>query len=862
MFRGTYEMSEFCVGQSARSTAHLKTGFAHDKLVANPFRWTKPKQPRGCDNVPHSTALPDWLQSPGMSMRIRIILLIALCAVSPLAMAQSDGSVQGTIVAEADRSAIPDVRVVLAGDTLRQPAEARSDSDGNFAFSRLLPGDYRLTATRANFKTEEYRLTLRPREARNLTIQLAVQPLAQSVDVVAEVEPLASTHSPGATLLSRDWIERIPLPQRTNLPEAIVAASPGMIRGHDDFVHVRGHEVALNPFINGVSFWENPHTVFSPGLGVDYIQSMNLMTGGFSAEYGNRFGGVLDVVTKSGFAMNNNGTLVLGVGSALRHNVGIEAGGHSERAAYYVNLGAFESARFLSPPEERSIHNTGRGTRAFAQFDFVLNSANSAKLILMGDGANFELPKTERDELLRPNFNNSQRTRSQSAILSWDHVLSPTTLVQSALYQKWSKVRMLPNADVYGAQVDSDRTLDTFGIKTDVTRFLGRHTMKAGLDLVLLRPDEDLYYLSQPWITFTHLPEVDENHIHFRGPNLGPGIPRPVVFNERKTGGQGSIYVQDKIRVTRNLTADVGLRFDRYSLAISDTHFSPRVNLAYEFDFGTVLHGSYNHFFVPPPVENILASSAGLTSLISEIGRPLPPVRAIKEDQFELGVVQPIGRAIKVGVTGYYRLSDDPPHTVLFPDSRFYTYASFDKGKAYGMEVKAEAPVIADLGLSGYFNYALGRVWFRNPVTAGFVTEAEHINESGRFLAPMDQTHTMTSGFTYRHQRSGLWTSMAFEYGSGTPGGHGAGAHDHGDGTSHEHAAAAGACGERCPSHFTENLSVGWDVIRRGERSHVGLQFNVENLTNNVYLVSKESTFVQGQYSIPRMYSGSLRFRF
>jgi outer membrane receptor protein involved in Fe transport len=42
----------------------------------------------------------------------------------------------------------------------------------------------------------------------------------------------------------------------------------------------------------------------------------------------------------------------------------------------------------------------------------------------------------------------------------------------------------------------------------------------------------------------------------------------------------------------------------------------------------------------------------------------------------------------------------------------------------------------------------------------------------------------------------------------------------------------------------------------------VGLQFNVENLTNNVYLVSKESTFVQGQYSIPRMYSGSLRFRF
>jgi hypothetical protein len=83
--------------------------------------------------------------------------------------------------------------------------------------------------------------------------------------------------------------------------------------------------------------------------------------------------------------MDNNGSIVLGVGSALRHNVGIEAGGHSERAAYYINLGGFESARFLSPPEKRSIHNTGRGTRAFAQFDFVLNATNSAKLVLMAD---------------------------------------------------------------------------------------------------------------------------------------------------------------------------------------------------------------------------------------------------------------------------------------------------------------------------------------------------------------------------------------------------------------------------------------------------------------------------------------------
>ena len=106
-------------------------------------------------------------------------------------------------------------------------------------------------------------------------------------------------------------------------------------------------------------------------------------------------------------------------------------------------------------------------------------------------------------------------------------------------------------------------------------------------------------------------------------------------------------------------------------------------------------------------------------------------MRAIKENQFEArGDATDRAARMNVGVTSYYRLSDDPPHTTLLPDSRFYTYASFDKGKAYGMEIKADVPQIADLGLSAYLNYALGRVWFYNPIVAGFTTEAAHLTET------------------------------------------------------------------------------------------------------------------------------------
>ena len=802
--------------------------------------------------------MPTWFHA---SVLVLLVMLFGPF-ITP-ASAQSNAIVQGQVAAAADGSALPGVTVTLqtSGGESRQTT---TDAAGRFAFTQVIPGHYVISASLAGFGPRAFSLDLAPREVRAMTLPMDLERLNVIVGVTADLERVPSTHSPSSTLLTPERLDQMPLAQRTNLSDAIVTAAPGMIRGHDDFVHIRGHEVALNPSINGVQFWENAHSVFSPGLGVDYIESINVMTGGFSAEYGNRFGGVLDVVTKSGFTLKNRGSVTFGTGSAQRHNGGIEFGAQNNRLAYYLNAGGFTSDRFLSPASPRAIHNTGRGVRTFARVDFLATDRNHLNLVVTGDRVNFEIPMEERDQRLRPNFKNLQRARSQSAVLSWNHVRASNFVVNTAAYQRWSSVRQLPEAiDQYGAQTNAERTLRTFGVKTDVTHLRGRHALKGGVDLVLLRPHEDLYYLSQPWIDFTHLPDVNESHVHFRGPNLGVGIPRPVVFTGEETGGQASVFLQDKMQVTSALTVDMGVRFDRYSLAISESHVSPRVNTAYRFPAGTVLFGSYNHFFVPPPIENVLAASAGLTRFVSEVGRPLPPLRAIKENQFEAGVTHPIPSVGTVGVTGYYRSSDDPPHTSLFPDSRFYTYASFDKGKAYGMEIKADVPRIGDSGLSGYLNYALGRVWFYNPIGAGFTTEAAHLNEVSRFLAPMDQAHTATASLSYQHPPTRLWAAVSVEYGSGTPGGHGAGDHEHEDGESHEHASGPGLCGTRCPSRVTPNLSLGWNArALHGDQPRIAVQFNIENATNKVYLLSKESSMVQGQYSIPRLVSISTKIRF
>ena len=120
----------------------------------------------------------------------------------------------------------------------------------------------------------------------------------------------------------------------------------------------------------------------------------------------------------------------------------------------------------------------------------------------------------------------------------------------------------------------------------------------------------------------------------------------------------------------------------------------------------------------------------------------------------------------------------------------------------------------------------------------GFTTEAAHLAETNRFLAPMDQTHTLTSGLTYNDARTRLWGGVALEYGSGTPGGHG-GDDAHEEGETHEHATGPGLCGTRCLSHFTQNLSIGWNATADASRPHLSVQYR-EAVEQSVCAVERE----------------------
>jgi outer membrane receptor for ferrienterochelin and colicins len=771
-------------------------------------------------------------------------------AVSP-AWAQGEATIRGQALAAVDGSALAGVALTLTSVPARESIQATTDTEGWFLFQGVRPGEYVLSSAHEGFSPREVRLAVEPREITIVTLSLDLRRVEVGVQVTGDVTPLTSTHSPSSTLLTAERLETLPVSQRNNLTDAIVTLAPGMIRGHDDFVHIRGHEIALNPSINGVSFWENPHAVFSAGLSPEVIDTANVMTGGFSAEYGNRFGGVVDVVTKSGFGMRNSGSFMFSGGEAGRRNLSGEYGGRRGPFGYYLFGSGFESDRFLSPPDPEAIHDSARGGHAFAQLDGNLGRAGSLSVVLMGDGTNFEIPQTPLDVEVRPLADAAQRTRQQTAIAGWTRVLSDLA-VSASFYQRWSRSRLVPAAGPLTAIAELDRELLTVGVKADVTRVAGRHAVKAGIDGVWLRPQEDLAYNYSGYRELTHLRGLP--HIHVIG--------NAISFTGRESGSQFSAYVQDGIQLGARLTADIGVRLDRYDLLVSATHASPRVNLAFQLGGGAVLHASYNNFFVPPAIEGVLSSSAGLTAQIREIGVGLPALEPTTEHQFESGASALAG-PLRLALTGYYRATDNPVHTTVWPDSRIYSYASFDRERAYGLEAKAEVPTLARYGVTGYLNYALGRVTFYNPVTGGFVTEAEHLTESSRFLAPMDQTHTLTTGATYRHGGTGLWVGTAMEYGSGTPMGHGGADHEHAEGEADHEDAHPTSSALRVPGHFTANLSFGINLLRGDrERSRLSFQVDIENVTDNVYRIAQEGEFSPAQFAIPRLISATARIRF
>jgi hypothetical protein len=735
--------------------------------------------------------------------------VLVLVFLSGLALGQTliDGTVRDN-----SENALSGARVSLQREDGGPAQKAETNRDGQFQFSGVEAGAYVIETAVPGFFATSYRLTVRARQPISLTIQMQpTRSVQQTVEVKARYQTIDPEKTGSSQTFTYQDLERLPDPLVESTNSLASNLMPGASQSHDNFINVRGNEFSLHEFVNGVSFLDNTQPQFSPGVSPQIFETVDLMTGGFTPEYGNRFGGVLDTTTRSGATLDGHGDVNFRGATVDNYDVNADYGGRVGTIGYYGFVDGFTSGRYLDPPEPNELHDFGKGSRGTVQLDWH-GQKDALKLLLMGGGTNFQQPNLAEDEEVGRNAD--RHLRQQTAILGWVRNFSSRTLLATSIYERLSSDRVLPTSDPITPVSIASRSTLTLGIKSDVSHLWRGHVFKGGLDLLRLRESESFFFDS-------------------RGdPDVFPS------FSGSRKGGQASGYVQDHFSPFRNLWVDLGVRYDHFDLVRTGVQTSPRIGLAYYVPrTKTVIHAAYNRLFSPPSIEySLLASFIGHKA--EDPDQRVGDVQAYTQNYFEVGVAQELHPRVSLEVNAYVHTGHNSFENHEISISRIFLPINFHSARSAGAELIANMRQLERIGISGRFQYAVARTFFYGPVTGGF-TGDEILLPGERIMPAFDQTHTATAQVFYHHRWRGFWGGSALRYGSGT----------------------IVENGPRLPQHLTADLASGIDLWN-SEPRRLALEFDITNISDSRYQIAKESEEIPIQYAPSRTIGGSLKFHF
>ncbi len=770
----------------------------------------------------------------------KLVLFLSLAIfllLGSLLQATIFGRIQG-IVHDPQHRPVAGASVKLQATTSDYSQTTQADDNGEFSFTAVPVGDYKITVTQDKFETLVQSVTVESGSSPILHFQLAIAPLSQSAVVIGRAEEANMDSVTPTTLVDREDIAQTPGADRTNSMAMITDYVPGAYVTHD-MLHMRGgHQVEW--LIDGVPI---PNTNIATNLGpqidpkdIDYLE---VQRGSYDAEYGDRTYGIFNIVPRTGFESNNEAELVTSFGNWYQTNDQLSFASHTDRFAYYVSLNANRSDFGLQPPIGQVVHDADNGYGGFGSLIFNPNSSNQLRLVASLRQDYYQIPidpdPNSDGNQVYPSYglHDSEREPDGYIAFSWVHTFNPNLLLTVSPFYHYNQA----------AYNSSPNDVPVISTVTQTANYAGA---QASANITMVK-NNDLQ------VGVYGFAQHQTNYFNNVFTDCAPDCQNYGPSTAGVTGGLIEEFISDRYKMTSWLTLIAGLRESHFNSgsvaggsqpAVIENATDPRYGIAIRIPkINWVFHGFYGDFYQAPP---LLTATGPLLDLATSQTLMFAPLRGERDHEFQFGVSIPFRGWVLEEDSFQTRAGNWLDHNNI-GESNIFWPITWQAALIQGWETTLRSPRLWRRGQI-HLAYSNQIAQATAPITGGVVCPVP-VSPSCPVAIPPgyspvdhDQRNTLNVGANASLPWQ-VFASTNVYYGSGFTNGD----------------PDAQYPGDYLPQHTTFDISLGKSF---GEKDKYRLSLTGVNVANRRVLLDNSLTFGGFHYNEPRQIYVEFRWRF
>ena len=667
----------------------------------------------------------------------------------PLVAQSNSGIINGTVV-DPSGELIPGATVTIANPISGYSRTATTDSAGHFEFTNIPRNSYHLVAAASGFGPVSQDTSVN--SGIPITLNIALKVEGGSTSVTVESDDLLSKDPVAHTNIDRGLFDKLPLEsQSSSLSSLVTLASPGVAADSNGLFHGLGDHASNSFSIDGQPITDQQSKVFSNQIPLNAVQSLEVIPGAPTAEYGGKTSLIINVTTRSGQGVTTpHGNVTTSYGSFGSANGSFDISYGGKNWGNFFEVDGLNTGRFLDGPEFTVFHNKGNELNFFDRIDRSFTPQDSIHLNLNYTRSWFQTPNTFDNTNVQnvvsggstadPRFGPVGNTDQRAKIETFDIAPLYTRLVgDNAVFNFGGYVRRdgfnyypsdNPLADLGPIQnqtISQTRSLLNAGIRSDLSLQKGRNTIKVGglYQNTFLDERDPLALIN----SLSNAPCLDANLHPAPGftdpsqcaaagfqPNDGSNPAaiaarfNPVLLPFDLTRGgthfvftghtdvkELALYAQDQIKAG-NWIFNVGVRGDLYNGLSTERQGEPRLGAAYTIKrTGTVLRASYARTLESPFNENLVLSSRACSSpVLNPLLNCTPGVSNLVtpgfRNEFHAGFEQGFGKNVVVGGDYIWKYTHSAFDFAVLGNTPIYFPISDHNSKTPGFAIHADLP--------------------------------------------------------------------------------------------------------------------------------------------------------------------------